>query len=157
MDELPVPADPRKRPIPKRVREAIDLLAQGRVKTITAAAERVGLSRERLSRALGEPHIAEYVRQKTARTVAMGALRAAAREVQLIDAKSEHVSHDASKHVLAIAGIRPSPDGASVNVNLTFRAGWVINLSGERPPRHSVVGAADPSAPPVPRSSNAGE
>ena len=47
------PAQPeRKRRVPPRVRDAINELVYGRVKTITAAEEKVGLSRERLSRAL---------------------------------------------------------------------------------------------------------
>ena len=148
MDAIPTPAEPKRRAISKRVREAIDLLAQGRVKTITAAAKSVGLTRERLSRALGEPHIAEHVRQKAGRTVAMGALRAAAREVQLIDAKSEHVSHDASKHVLAIAGIKPAAD-PNVNLNVSVKAGYILDLR-EPGGEMKIIAGADAIALPPP-------
>ncbi|HEX4410563.1 MAG TPA: hypothetical protein VH206_17465 [Xanthobacteraceae bacterium] len=114
------------------MRNAIDEIVSGRAKTITAAAKKVGLSRERLSRALGEPHIAEHLRLKAARTVAIASGRASARLTQLIDAKSEHVSLDASTRTLAIAGIKPTGDANNINVNVEIRAGYVIDLSESR-------------------------
>ena len=68
---------------------AITEIVEGRAKTITAAAKKVGLTRERLSRALGESHIAEHRRQKAALAVSIGNGRAAARIHELVDAKSE--------------------------------------------------------------------
>jgi hypothetical protein len=137
------------RRIPPRVREAIDAYVSGRARSITAAAKKAGLSREYLSRSLSQPHIAEFLRQKAARVVAMGAGRAAARIMELIDADSEHVSFDASKHVLAVAGIKPTPD-ANVNLNIDIKAGYVIDLSkpgDERPMK--IVGGADAPALPL--------
>jgi hypothetical protein len=49
--------------------------------------------------------------------------------VELMDAASEHVSLDASKHVLAIGNIRPPETGSSVNVNLGISVGYVIDLT----------------------------
>jgi ribosome-binding protein aMBF1 (putative translation factor) len=67
-----VPSQPEpKRRVPPRVRDAINELVYGRAKTITAAAEKVGLSRERLSRALSEPHVADYLRTRAARVVGL--------------------------------------------------------------------------------------
>ena len=51
--------------------------------------------------------------------------------VELVDCDSLTTSYDASKHVLAIAGIKPDPDGAAINVNVNIRAGYVIDLSGD--------------------------
>jgi len=134
-----VPVQPeRKRRVPPRVRDAINELVYGRVKTITAAAEKVGLSRERLSRALSEPHIAEFVRTRAAKIVGLASGRAAARLAELIDSGSEHVSFDASKHVLAIAGIKPAAD-AQVNVNLELRAGYVISLEERDGPAAKII------------------
>jgi hypothetical protein len=136
--------------VPPKVREAITEIVEGRAKNITAAAKKVGLSRERLSRALSEPHIAEHLRQKAARAVAIGAGRASARLVRLLDAKSEHVSLDAARHTLAIAGIKPAAD-PNVNFNVEIRAGYVIDLGergDERPMR--IIGGADAPALPVP-------
>jgi hypothetical protein len=48
--------------------------------------------------------------------------------VELIDAGSEHVSADVSKHTLAIAGIKPTAD-AQVSVNIDIKAGYVIDLT----------------------------
>jgi hypothetical protein len=56
-------------------------------------------------------------------------MRASARLLELVDASSEHVSLDASKHVLAIEGIRP-PDQGQVSVNVGVSVGYVIDLSG---------------------------
>lgn len=149
-DVLSIPAEPKRRRVPPpKVREAIDLIVQGRVKTITAAAKKVGLTRERLSRALGEPHIAEHLRQKAARAVATGAGRAAARLVGLLDAKSEHVSFDAARHTLAIAGIKPAAE-ASMNLNVNVKAGYVIKLVAPGQPPMRIVGGAEPAALPAP-------
>jgi hypothetical protein len=91
----------RKRPISKTIRNAIDALTSGGAKTITEAAEQQGVTREYLSRELSKPHIAECLRQKAARVVAIAAGRASARMGELIDADSEHVSLDASVRTLA--------------------------------------------------------
>lgn len=62
-------------------------------------------------------------------------MRASARLMDLVDGESEHVSFDAAKHVLGIAGIKPSND-SQVSVSVDIRAGYVIDLSrglrGER-------------------------
>jgi hypothetical protein len=135
-----VPSQPEpKRRVPPRVRDAINELVYGRAKTITAAAEKVGLSRERLSRALSEPHIADYLRTRAARVVGLASGRAAARLSELVDAGSEHVSFDASKHILAIAGIKPATD-PQLNVNIELKAGYVIDLSEPDQPAAKIVG-----------------
>jgi hypothetical protein len=127
--------DQRRRPIPKKVRAAIDIIVAGQAKTVTAAAEKARISREHLSRSLSESHIAEYLRQKAARTVALASGRASARIVELLDSESDHVSFDAARRVLSIGGIKPSADAGSINVNLNIRAGYVIDLSDDpRPP-----------------------
>ena len=85
------------------------------------------MSREYLSRRLSEPHIAEYLRVKAGRVVAIAAGRASARLVQLINSKSEHVSFDATKHTLAIAAIKPAAE-PNISLNIEMRAGYVIDL-----------------------------
>jgi hypothetical protein len=139
---LPSRPEPKRRRVPPRVADAIHELVYGRARTITAAAEKVGLTRERLSRALSEPHIAEYLRTRAARVVGIASGRAAARLVELIDSGSEHVSFDASKHVLAIAGIKPASD-PQVSINLEApRAGYVILLNEPREPPKDIEGEA---------------
>ena len=51
----------------KKVRAAIDAMVSGDCKKIKDAAEKVGLARESLSRALSTPHVAEHLRQKVLR------------------------------------------------------------------------------------------
>ena len=60
-------------------------------------------------------------------------MRASARLVDLVDAGSEHVSLDATKHLLGVAGIAPA-QSPQVSVNIELKAGYVIDLS-ERNPR----------------------
>ena len=148
MSALP---EQRKRPIPKRVREAVALICEGRARTITAAAKKAGLSREYLSRALGEPHIAEHLRQKAARAVAISSGHAAARITELMNkSRSDHVAFEASKFSLGVAGIRPQPE-AQLNVNLDIKAGYVIDLAPpDARPMKIVSPAPDPPARPAP-------
>jgi hypothetical protein len=105
-------------------RAAIELLVTGRCRTITAAGKKVQLTRERLSRALGEVHNAEALRQRALREVAMSAERASARLNQLIDSTSQRVALEATKFSLGVAGIKPPSDSLSVNTGIS--AGWVI-------------------------------
>lgn len=122
------PITDRTRPISRRIRAACDALVHGDVKTVTEAAAKANLSREHLSRELSKPHIAEYLRQKACRTLAIGAGRAAAVKMELLDSASEHVRNDASAFVLGLAGIKPKAD-AQVSVNIDIKAGYVIDLT----------------------------
>jgi hypothetical protein len=128
-----IDAQPDKtRRISRRIRSACDALVHGDVKTITEAAAKANLSREHLSRELSKPHIAEYLRQKACRTLAIGAGRAAAVKMELLDSASEHVRNDASAFVLGLAGIKPAADPTAL-VNINIRAGYVIDLSDDPP------------------------
>lgn len=114
--------------ISKRIKDAIRLLLHGECKQVTTAAERVGMTRSHLSNMLSAPHVQVFIAQERARTIANASLRAAARLGELVDASSEHVSLDASKHVLSIQGVAPPERGAGpVNVNVAV--GFVIDLS----------------------------
>jgi hypothetical protein len=155
VDQLPE----RSRPISRRIRAACDALVHGDVKTITEAAAKANLSREHLSRELSKPHIAEYLRQKACRTLAIGAGRAAAVKMELLDSNSEHVRNDASAFVLGLAGIRPATD-PTTHVNINVKAGFVIDISepdeaptiNVTPQRPAAPGSARPElAKPEPR------
>ena len=84
-----VKAGPPTEPIDKalritaKVRRAIELLATGKCKTQTEAAEQVGLARESPNRAFAKPHILEFMRQRAIRTIAMAASRAAEVKAEL--------------------------------------------------------------------------
>jgi ParB-like chromosome segregation protein Spo0J len=129
---------PRMRKPPLKVRAAIEALVTGQVRTITAAAKKVGLTRERLSRAFSEPHNAEALRTRAAREVALSSGRAAARLNQLIDSTSQRVALEATKFSLGVAGIKPPAD-AQVNVNLEIRAGYVLDLREYDKPAAKIV------------------
>lgn len=122
------PVQPTERPLSRKVRQALDLLAAGKAATQKAAAEAVGIVPETLSRALQKSAAQVFMTQRARQTIAIASMRASERVVELIDASSEHVSLDAAKHVLAIGNIRP-PDAAQANVNVNVSVGYVIDLT----------------------------
>jgi hypothetical protein len=121
--------------VPKAVRHAIRLIESGEVTTIKAAAERTGLSREHLSKSLAMPHVQAFIAQRTRETIGAGLLRAGVRAVELLDAKSEHVSADMTKHVLATHGIAPASQGTNINITNNIAPGYVIDM---RDPRETI-------------------
>ena len=121
----PLPVS-RKR-ISKRMQQALGYLATKGVNQ-REAAKLAGISEFHLSRELKKPQIQVFIERKSREIIATGMMRAANRAVELIDAGSEHVSLDASKHVLGIAGIKPAHD-AQVSVNVDIKAGFVIDIS----------------------------
>jgi hypothetical protein len=139
LDQPPpaVAAAPKR--ISAKVRRAIDLMVSGECKKICDAAEKVGLARESLSRALSTPHVAEHLRQQTARRLAIAAARAGSTKVELLDSDSEIVRDRASTFVLGLAGIAPAST-PSVSLNIEVKAGYVIDLSdGPRAPPMRIV------------------
>jgi hypothetical protein len=79
------------------------VLYAGECKKICDTAEKVGLARESLSRALRTPHIAEYLRRQTARRLAIAAARAGAVKGELPDSDNEMVHDRASIVLLGLA------------------------------------------------------
>src|SRR5712671_3219979 len=82
------PADTAAAParrVSKKVSAAIDKMVSGECKNITETAEAVGMARESLSRALSKPHVAEHLRQKVLRHLAIASARAGATKVDLLD------------------------------------------------------------------------
>ena len=136
-EALNAPVPDKIKPISKRLRHALHLLERGECKDIKSAAERIGMARESLSRALRLPHVQVFIARRSRETVAFGQLRATARMIELIDAGSEHVSLDASKHVAAINGIKPTAD-AQVSVNIDIKAGYVIDLTDAPQPMRTI-------------------
>ena len=128
-NEIAKAEKPTKTPrISGRLAEVIQLLVTGACKTQKAACERVGMNPSHVSEALKKPHVRVFVDRRVRETIANGTMRASARLLELVDAGSEHVSLDASKHLLAIEGIKPSAEPAT-QVNISIRAGYVIDLS----------------------------
>lgn len=124
--------------ISRRMRQVLtDLATKGM--TQRAAAERAGMNESHVSRELRKPQIQAFIARKSRENIQIGVLRASARITELVDASSEHVSLDASKHVLAIEGIRPPEQGAA-NVNVNVSVGYVIDLSGKTPGARDIDG-----------------
>lgn len=127
-EALNAPVIEKTKPVSKRIRHALELLERGECKDIKAAAERVKMTREHLSRSLRLPHVQMFVARRARETITMAAMRSTARMVELMDAGSEHVSLDAAARVAAINGIKPAAE-AQVSVNIDIKAGYVIDLS----------------------------
>jgi hypothetical protein len=136
--DQPAPVDigPPKR-ISKKVRAAIDAMVSGDCKKICDAAAKVGLARESLSRALSTPHVAEHLRQKVLRHLAIAGTRAGATKVELLDSSNEMARDRASTFVLGLAGIQPATS-PSLSVNIEVKAGYVIDLSDDPPPIRTI-------------------
>ena len=123
----------KERRVSPRVRHAIDLLLTGECRLKKDAAAKAGLSPERLSRALKESHVAAYLSAQTHVLLAQSQAPAAATMLRLLDqAKSEHVMKDVAIHLLGINGHKPTADPVT-QVNINFRAGYVIDLSDDPP------------------------
>jgi hypothetical protein len=124
---------PRERRVSARVRHAVDLLLSGQCRMKKDAAARAKLSPERLSRALKESHVLEYVQAQTRVLLAQSQAPAAATMLRLLDqAKSEHVQKDVAIHLLGINGHKPAAEPAAV-VNVNIRAGYIIDISDDPP------------------------
>lgn len=131
-DPAAIPPKQRKERLPsKRMQQCLILLATKGVNQ-TEAAKLSGMSVFHLSRELKKPAIQAFIARKSRENVQLHTLRASVRIGELVDAQSEHVSLDASKHVLAIEGIRP-PNDSQVSVNVGLSVGYVIDLSGSAP------------------------
>jgi len=146
--DQPAPAEPlQPKRISKKVRAAIDALVSGQCKRICDAAAKVGLARESLSRALSTPHIAEHLRQKVLRHLAIAAARAGAVKGELLDSDNEMVRDRASSFVLGLAGIQPATT-PSISLNIDVKAGYVIDLSDD-PPHAPALRVVSRSAAPA--------
>jgi pantoate kinase len=138
--EAPTDAKPaREYRISARMQKVLTALATKGM-TQRDAAKLCGMSETHLSAALKKPSIQVFIARAARQNIQLGVLRASKRVLELVDADSEHVSLDASKHVLAIEGIKPRAD-AQVSVNIDIKAGYVIDLTDEhkRPPMIDVT------------------
>jgi hypothetical protein len=113
--------------IPRRIREAINLLITGRAATQRAAAKQVGLSEQHLSRMLHRPQIQAFLASETRKSIASAQAPAAGTLIGLLQADSEHVRKDVAIHVLKVAGISP-PEGPVISNNTLLISGYAIDL-----------------------------
>ena len=120
---------PKHHRISKLVRDACQLIADGEVKTILGAAERLKCSREHLSRQLQRDHVQDYLRLEAKRKISSAVLRAASKKLELLDCESARVANDVASDILAIAGITVPRDGRNSSVSVSVQAGYVINLT----------------------------
>jgi hypothetical protein len=86
---------------------------------------------------LSQPHVAEHMRQRVLRHLAIQAARAGAVKGELLDCSNEMVRDRASTFVLGLAGIQPESN-PSISVNVNIKAGYVIDLSDDPPPMRTI-------------------
>ena len=143
------------RRITAKVKKAVRLLNTGECITLKAAAERAGLHPDHLSRSFKLPHVQRYIDQATRDTLTTGKMLGAARLLQLIHSKSEHVSFDASVHALGIGGIRPSADPSMALLNVNVSPGYVISFEDPRQEEGTKTPEEGPKPLPAPASAPA--
>jgi hypothetical protein len=144
--KLPDPPGGKKdRLPPPKVRKAIKLIQDGTARTITAAAEQVGLTRPYLSETLHLPHIQRYIHRQNSTALTVAFLRSGPRASELVDAESEHVSMAAVEFVQGVNGVHAHDPRPLVSLTLTS-PGYIIDLSG----------GGDDAARPAPFSGSAG-
>jgi hypothetical protein len=73
-----------------------------------------------------------FYEQRSRETISRAKMRASRRLEELLDASSEHVSLDASKHVLSIAGIAPASQGTNISITNNIAPGYVIDMRDPR-------------------------
>jgi hypothetical protein len=117
--------------IPRKIRQAVELLLSGECKTQKAAAARANITPEHLCKMLKKPATQSFVREKTAAALANGQMPAARRLVELVDAESESVAIQASVQVLKTQGHFPQ-EGASVNVGIGVNVGYIVDWRSAR-------------------------
>lgn len=117
-----------------RLEAALDLIADeamhGRSISITEAAQRVGMRREALSRALRRGSVTAQAAAKVRELLGgAGLTKAGATAVAMLSAESEYVRAETAFKIMAIAGIKPKEQGAAGGgrVSVTF------NLQHARP------------------------
>jgi hypothetical protein len=137
---------PKRRRIPRRVYDALDLIDAG--KTITDAAKKIGWARETLSRRLSRPEVIEAQKIRTAKKIALGMGRAGTVMLECLESGSAKVRMDTATRLLAIGGIS-AVNSPQVSVNIELKAGYVIDLSEREPPAKLVGGVATIDAKPV--------
>lgn len=101
-------------PPSKKLLAAIDAMMSGNAKTQAEAAEIAGMAAESLSRALKKKHVIELIQERVRNQLkTVGVLKATANLERLaLQADSEYVQADCTKHILAIAGVRGTADGS---------------------------------------------
>ena len=67
-EALKAPVPDKIKPVSKKLRHAFDLLERGECRDIKAAAERVKLTREHLSRSLRLPHVQVFIARRARET-----------------------------------------------------------------------------------------
>jgi hypothetical protein len=126
------PKPGRKPRISPRVRRAIQLIVTGECKTQKDAAAKVGITPQWLCEQLKKPAAEVFYEEQSRQTISRAKMRASRRLEELLDASSEHVSLDASKHVLSIAGIAPAAQGTNINITNNLLPGYVIDMRDPR-------------------------
>jgi hypothetical protein len=138
MQELAIPAEAsgklqakaKKRRVPAKVKHAVDLLFSGECKTQKAAAERVGLTREYLNRALAQDHVNDYFTHKAKLEMRAALPIAIAVKAGLLGAVSEKVQSEVASEIMALGGIIAPKATEHANVNVAVSVGYIVDWRG---------------------------
>lgn len=117
--------------IPRKMRHALDRLADGRAPTIKSAAEQAGMSREWLSKSLNKLHVRQYLEARSER--ARELLKSQAPPVLLYLMENAQSERLRAEIALRASGIG-SKDGNTTNLNLLVTPGYIVKLPATEGP-----------------------
>jgi hypothetical protein len=116
--------------IGRKIRQAVELMLEGKCDSQKAVCERLGLSESYLSRSLKKDNVQVFIASATAKTISAGRLAATSTSIRLLtNAKSEHVQLQASEFILGLNGYHANPTAPGVHINIGADApGYVVRL-----------------------------
>lgn len=126
----------KKTRVPKKILQCINLLASGEAKTQREAAAQAGITDSHLCNYLKKPQAMAVYDAAVTENLRRAKITATGTLIHLANnAASEHVRLDASKHLLALQGIKPDQRAVAVQVNIEAGrvTGYTIDLSEPDP------------------------
>jgi hypothetical protein len=126
------PAKPKKaKPIPAKIKIALEARLDGRAKSLAEAGKIANCSKQYIWGVLNKrPDMLQWYQNRIAKMLALGAGAAGAKMIELIESESSRTSFEASRFVLGLSGYRVATDaGVQVNIASPYaRAGFILDL-----------------------------
>jgi hypothetical protein len=125
------------------IERALQALASGACRSISAAASEVGMSRRGLTAALRKNHVRGRMRELIEENLKAGSLRASTRVREIMEQESNPIAAlNASRYLLATGHgiVPPSPPSTAVSINVSQQTiGYVIRLKTPPEPADPVT------------------
>jgi hypothetical protein len=121
------PKAKKAKPLPAKVKIALDAMLSGEAKSMAAAARIAKCSRQYIFQQLDKrPDIIAWIQNRAARTLGLGAAQAAVRMLELIHSDSSRTAFESSRFVLGLSGFRVATDRTSTSTSPRRTQGQVL-------------------------------